>query len=129
MNKKTKEKGRIDWLITLVPFILIMGVATLLFILPEQSNDVISKVRFFFGDTLGSYYLIIGVGFLLVALFLAFSKYGNIVLGKKCLKKTAGCMINVAVVRHYVVVITSCNAFFFFSFVKIELIIIFFPYA
>ena len=63
MNKRITEKGRIDWLITLVPFILIMGVAILLFILPEQSNDVISKVRFFFGDTLGSYYIIIGVGF------------------------------------------------------------------
>lgn len=81
MNKKLKEIGRIDWLITLVPFVLIMGVAILLFILPEQSNDVISEIRFFFGDTLGSYYLIIGVGFLLVALFLAFSKYGDIVLG------------------------------------------------
>ena len=60
MNNKTKEKGRIDWLITLVPFILIMGVAILLFIFPEGSNEVISKVRFFFGDTLGSYYYRIG---------------------------------------------------------------------
>ena len=40
MNKKAKnsEKGKIDWLITLVPFALIMGVALFLFIFPEQSN-------------------------------------------------------------------------------------------
>ncbi|MBR6897964.1 MAG: BCCT family transporter [Lachnospiraceae bacterium] len=80
---KKSEKGRIDWLITLTPFILIMAVAALLFAFPEKSNDVISEIRFFFGDTVGSYYIIMGVGVLIVALFLSFSKYGNIVLGEQ----------------------------------------------
>lgn len=80
---KTKlEKGRIDWMVTLLPFITIISLAVLLFIFPEKSNNVISQVRFFFGDTLGIYYLIIGVGVLLVSLFLSFSKYGNVVLGE-----------------------------------------------
>lgn len=95
-NQKTKSK--VDWMITLVPFISIVGLALLLFFLPEQSNDVISKVRFFAGDTMGVYYLIIGAGFLLVSLFLAFSKYGNIVLGEPNEKPkysffTWGCMM------------------------------------
>ena len=80
---KTADKGRIDWMITLVPFILIMGLAVYLFACPEQANGVISQVRFFFGDTLGSYYLIIGIGVLIISIFLSFSKYGNIVLGEK----------------------------------------------
>ena len=47
---KTKEsKGRIDWMITLVPFLLIMALVVYLFIFPEQANGVISQVRFFFG--------------------------------------------------------------------------------
>ena len=75
------EKNRIDWLITLVPFALILVLAAFLFLFPESSNAVISKVRFFFGDTLGIYYLILGVGVLLVSLFLSFSKIGDIVLG------------------------------------------------
>ncbi len=87
MSKKSENKAadrsRIDWLITLVPFILIMGVAALLFIFPEDSNEVISKVRFFFGDTMGSYYIVIGIGVLTVSLVMAFSKYGNIVLGEQ----------------------------------------------
>ena len=78
---QTKEKGRIDWMITLVPFILIMALAVFLFIFPEGSNNIIGQVRFFFGDTLGLYYLVIGVAVLLISVFLAFSKYGNIVLG------------------------------------------------
>ena len=69
---KTADKSRIDWMITLVPFILIMGLAVYLFIFPEQANGVISQVRFFFGDTLGSYYIIIGIGVLIVSLFLSF---------------------------------------------------------
>ena len=67
---KPTEKKRIDWMLTLVPFILIMGLAVLMFIFPDGSNRVISKVRFFFGDTVGIYYLIIGVGILIVSLFL-----------------------------------------------------------
>ncbi len=80
-NHETGSKGRIDWMITLVPFILIMVLAVCLFIFPEQANGVISQVRFFFGDTLGSYYLIIGLGALIISVFLAFSRYGTIVLG------------------------------------------------
>lgn len=81
-NQKSIEKGRIDWMLTLVPFILIMGLAVYLFIFPEQGNSVISQVRFFFGDTLGSYYLLLGLGVLIVSIFLSFSGYGDIVLGE-----------------------------------------------
>ena len=77
MNKK-----RIDWMVTLVPFLLIMFIAALLFVLPEQSNAVIGQVRFFFGDTVGLYYLVIGIGVLIVSIYLSFSKYGDIVLGE-----------------------------------------------
>lgn len=76
------DKSRIDWMITLVPFILILGLALYLFIFPEQANEVIGQVRFFFGDTLGSYYLIIGLGVLIVSIYLSFSGYGDIVLGE-----------------------------------------------
>lgn len=77
------NKGRIDWMITIVPFVLIMGLAAVLFAFPEQSNEIIGQVRFFFGDTLGLYYLVIGLGVLIVSVFLTFSKYGNIVLGEQ----------------------------------------------
>ncbi len=51
MNKL--KSGRIDWLITLAPFIIIMILAGVLFVFPEQSNNIIGQVRFFFGDTNG----------------------------------------------------------------------------
>ena len=79
---KRLEKSKIDWIVTLVPFILIVGIACLLFVFPEQSNTVIGQIRFFFGDTVGLYYLVVGLGFLAVSAYIAFSRYGNIVLGE-----------------------------------------------
>lgn len=83
MNKsKTVEKNKIDWLITIAPFALIISLAVYLFAFPEQANAVISKVRFFLGDTMGIYYIILGIAILGIAVFLCFSKYGDIVLGE-----------------------------------------------
>lgn len=77
---KTDTK-KIDWMITLVPLGIVVGLSVLFFLMPEQSNAVLSNIRFFFGDTFGTYYLIIGLGIFLVSIYLAFSKYGNVVLG------------------------------------------------
>lgn len=76
------ENKKIDWIITIVPFVLVVFLSILFFIMPEQSNDVLSKIRFFFGDTFGTYYLIIGIGIFALSLYFAFSKYGDIVLGE-----------------------------------------------
>ena len=81
MKKSSKEQGKIDWMITLVPLGIVIALCILFFFMPEQSNKVLSQIRFFFGDTLGTYYLIIGLGIFVLSLFLAASKYGNIVLG------------------------------------------------
>jgi len=82
MNKQIKtERQRIDWMITLVPLFLVVGMSVLFFFAPEQSNVVVSKIRFFLGDTFGAYYLVIGLGIFLFSIFISCSKYGNIVLG------------------------------------------------
>lgn len=77
---KTKK---IDWLITLMPLVLIIALCVLFIFLPTESNLVLSKIRFIFGDTFGVYYLIMGLGIFILSSIIAFSKYGNIVLGKK----------------------------------------------
>lgn len=75
-------KKKIDWMITLVPLGMIIALCILFFMIPEQSNLVLSQIRFFFGDTFGVYYLIIGLGIFVLSLYLAGSKYGDIVLGQ-----------------------------------------------
>lgn len=84
MNKKNDyNKNRIDWMITLVPFLLIGLLCLLFFVFPEESNVVLSGVRNFLGDTFGVYYLVIGLGTAIASIYIACSKYGNIVLGNQ----------------------------------------------
>ncbi|RGX76638.1 BCCT family transporter [Bacteroides stercorirosoris] len=80
-NSLQIKNGSVDWMITFLPFGVIVALCVLFFLKPEQSNEILGQIRFFFGDTFGTYYLIIGLGFFLISLFIALSKYGNIVLG------------------------------------------------
>lgn len=86
MDKKallTKERGKIDWMITLLPLGIVIALCVLFFLMPERSNAVLSQIRFVLGDTFGTYYLVIGLGVFLVSIFIAGSKYGDIVLGNQ----------------------------------------------
>lgn len=74
-------KQKIDWMITLLPLGIIIGLSMLFFFFPGQSNDVLSNIRYVLGDTFGSYYLVIGLGIFLVSIYLCASKYGALVLG------------------------------------------------
>ena len=81
MNKERTERGKIDWIITLLPLGVIIVLCCLFFFEQEKSNEILSKIRFLFGDTFGVYYLAIGLGIFIVSLYIALSKYGDIVLG------------------------------------------------
>ena len=85
MSKKNimkREYREIDWIITLLPMGIIIVLCILFFFLPEQSNIVLSQIRFLFGDTFGTYYLVIGFGIFILSIYIAGSKYGDIILGE-----------------------------------------------
>lgn len=77
----TRSKRKIDWVITLLPLTIIIGLCILFFLLPEQSNKILSQIRFFLGDTFGTYYLAVGLGIFALSIYISLSKYGSIVLG------------------------------------------------
>ncbi len=72
---------RIDPWTTVVPFIAIAVLCIFFFTKPEGSTEVIDKIRGFLGDSFGSYYLIIGLGVLIVSLWISYSRIGKIRLG------------------------------------------------
>lgn len=82
MKSKINGNEQIDWMITLVPLGIVVALCALFVFMPNESNAVLSQIRFLFGDTFGVYYLIIGLGIFLVSIFISFSKYGDIVLGE-----------------------------------------------
>ncbi|MCI8333517.1 MAG: BCCT family transporter [Lachnospiraceae bacterium] len=80
-RKSERDFKQIDWMLTLVPLGVIILLCILFFFMPEQSNKVLSQLRFFLGDTFGVCYLVIGLGIFLLSIFISGSKYGNIILG------------------------------------------------
>lgn len=75
------EREQIDWIITAFPLSCVAVLCAFFFFMPEQSNLVLSRIRYFLGDTFGVYYLLIGLGIFSLTLYLAGSKYGDIILG------------------------------------------------
>lgn len=78
-----RENKNIDWMITLVPFIMIVMLCVLFFFMPDKSNEILGQIRYVLGDVFGTYYLAIGLGLFLFSLFIASSRYGKVVLGEK----------------------------------------------
>lgn len=79
----SKTSGKLDWVTTVIPFICILFLCALFFAVPDTSGRVVASIRYFLGDKLGSCYLIMGLGIFLCSLYMAFSRYGTISLGKE----------------------------------------------
>lgn len=82
MEKKKEMVNRIDWPVVVIPFFLILFLCVSFMLAPDASKELLEQIRALFGDTLGLYYLVIGLGVFLLSIYLAFSKYGSIRLGK-----------------------------------------------
>ena len=82
MNKKKGLLANVDPATTIIPFAIIFVLCLFFVLRPVASTDALTAIRDFLGDSLGLYYLIIGLGTLIVSLWIAFSDIGRITLGK-----------------------------------------------
>ena len=82
-TKPQELKNRIDWITLAIPFIIIAVLCACFIFYPDSSKHILESIRFFLGEEFGTYYLAVGLGVFFLSLFLAFSKYGKIRLGKK----------------------------------------------
>lgn len=82
MKQKQSLKGRIDWVSTIVPLVGVVVLGVLFMLLPGQSALVLNAVRSFLGDDCGLYYALLGTGIFACTMYLAFSRFGKIRLGK-----------------------------------------------
>lgn len=79
---KNRHWFSIDPFTTVVPLLAILLFCALFLVAPDRSASILKGVRSFLENRLGVYYLAVGLGMLLLALGTAFSRVGNIVLGK-----------------------------------------------
>ncbi len=84
MEKRPSSKPlirQLDLVTTLLPFFCIVTLCILFVMYPEGSSRILESIRYFLGDELGSYYLILGLGIFGCSLYMAFSRFGTIRLG------------------------------------------------
>ncbi len=79
---RTKERT-IRFSVLACPVVLITGLAVLIFLFPERARATIALLSDIFVNRLGVFYILVGLFILGGCLFLAFSKYGRIRLGKE----------------------------------------------
>lgn len=72
---------KINLKIMIIPLVIILLISTFLVVFPTQSSEILGSVNTFLTEKLGVYYLIVGLGFFAIAIYLAFSKRGMIKLG------------------------------------------------
>ena len=77
------RKRVIDPATTIIPFAIILTLCLFFVIKPERSTIVIGAIRGFLGNQCGLYYLVAGLGILLLSFYIAFSDIGKIKLGGK----------------------------------------------
>ncbi len=88
MEKKSGSLwARLDWVTTLVPFLGISGLSVLFMIYPDRSRHMLDLLRGFLGNQMGFYYILIGLAVLILSLYVAFSRLGQIRLGKSAKPK------------------------------------------
>ena len=75
-------KTEIDWYAVITPLLGVVIISILFMVFPENSTETIQTVRVFLGDRCGLYYAVLGLGIFLCSIYIAFSKYGKILLGK-----------------------------------------------
>lgn len=78
---KNKVSKQIDWFQTLVPILSIVALVGLSLRNPQKYTATVQEIRFFLGDKLGWFYILLGIVTFSMSLYLAFSKYGKIRLG------------------------------------------------
>ncbi|MGI6010618.1 MAG: BCCT family transporter [Ruminococcus sp.] len=76
------KESKTDWVITIVPLAIIGVISGLLMCFPKKASHVISFLRQIFVNDMGFFYILIGLGMILTAFIIAFSRYGSIQLGK-----------------------------------------------
>ena len=76
-----KAQRSIDPATTVYPFAAIFALCVFFILDPEGSTKALGVIRGFLGNEMGTYYLAMGLGVLIVSLWVSFSPIGEITLG------------------------------------------------
>ena len=76
------KKFKIDKWAIIITLVIVLALSIYIVLLPEQATATLNNLRVFTTSKMGFYFVLITIGIFAVNISLAFSKYGNIKLGK-----------------------------------------------
>lgn len=82
MERIKNSLKKVDLPIILVPMFIVITLFIVFMLMPDQSTEILDNIRGFLGNEMGLFYILMGFGTFLVTMYIAFSKYGKIKLGK-----------------------------------------------
>lgn len=71
----------IDWISIVVPLCVVVSISGIFMVFPDSSGLMLATVRSYLGNEFGLYFSLLGLGIFATTLYIAFSKYGAILLG------------------------------------------------
>ena len=83
MSDFFENRKKLDLGVMIIPFILVFTLSAFLFIVPTKTTAFINSLTPLFRDKFTLLYSFVNLAVFIFAFYLSFSKYGNIVLGKK----------------------------------------------
>lgn len=81
MSETRTLKQEIDWISIVVPLIGVVVISVIFMVYPERSGRMLATIRGYLGNEFGLYFAVLGLGIFGATMYIAFSKYGQIVLG------------------------------------------------
>ena len=81
-KRPSRRRLRIDPATTIYPFAAIFILCLFFIVEPVGSTNALSAIRGFLGNEMGTYYLLVGLGVLVVSLWVSFTPIGQITLGE-----------------------------------------------
>lgn len=111
--KQTTRQDKPDLILILVPLLLVAGMCLIFFIWPQSATNTIGLIRRFLDHYFSAWYCLVGVGFFLCSMALAFSKIGSIRLGDSTKKPMSsfrwGCMVFTSTMAADIVFYALCE--------------------
>ncbi len=87
MKENKVKDNEIDWYAIIIPLVGVIIISILFLTFPDKSMQMIQVVRAFLGNQCGIYYAVLGLGIFFCSIYMAFSDFGKILLGKSGEKK------------------------------------------
>ncbi|MCR5300541.1 MAG: BCCT family transporter [Erysipelotrichaceae bacterium] len=81
MEDKKDSLVQMDWFSIIVPLFSVVALCVFFALRPQESQDLLMRIRYIVGDRFSLYYAVLGLGMFIFTMYLGLSRYGKIRFG------------------------------------------------